>query len=230
MNYNILGIIPARGGSKGVIDKNIKLLNSKPLISFTIESAKKAKLITKTIVSTDSSRIADIAKEYGCEVPFIRPKELATDSSLTVDVVIHCLNKMKSEGINYDYVVVLQPTTPLRTPKLIDESINLLIDSGCDSVVSFVDVGANHPFRMYTIIDGSPIPLLNHNNDMTPRQELPKFYIRSGDIYAFTTDFIIKNRQLMGGDCRSIIVDSNNSINIDNENDFLLANLVISKR
>ena len=159
----------------------------------------------------------------------MRPKELATDLSLTIDVVIFCIKQLQSEGHCFDYIVVLQPTTPFRTAKLIDDSVKLLVKSNCDSVVSFVDVGANHPARMYTIIDGSPIPLLNNAHNMKPRQELPKIYIRSGDIYACKTDYILKHRKLMGGDCRSIIVDPESTVNIDDMNDFMLADLMLSK-
>ena len=229
MSKKVLGVIPARGGSKGVIDKNIKLLGDKPLIQYAIEAAKKSLRLTRTIISTDSDKIAKIAKDCGGDVPFMRPKQLATDSSLSVDVVLHSIKEMQSAGEEYDFVLLLQPTNPFRTSFLIDQSIATLVETNCDSVVSFVDVGANHPARMYRIKNDKPSPLMSNKNNMMPRQELPKIFIRSGDIYGCKTSFILSNGQLMGGDCRSIIVDQKHSINIDSKADFILANELLGQ-
>ena len=227
----VLGIIPARGGSKGIPNKNIKNLCGKPLIAYSILSSQKAKLLDRTIVSTDSQSIMNVAKEYGANVPFLRPKHLATDNALSVDVVIHSLESLyENEAIEYDIVVLLQPTTPFRTSKYIDDSIRLLVESGCDSVVSFVDVRANHPARMYKITDSQIIPILDEGVSMSPRQELEKVYIRSGDIYACRKEFLLKEKKLMGGDCRPLIIDNSLSINIDTINDFFLAERLILER
>ena len=137
----VIAIIPARAGSKGVLNKNIKSLNGKPLISYTIEEAKKSKFIDKLIVSTDSKEIADISLSQGASVPFIRPSELSTDSSLTFDVIKHTMNFLKDKDEHYDIIVLLQPTTPFRKVESIDKAILTLKKSNkYTSVVSVIEV------------------------------------------------------------------------------------------
>ncbi|MDZ7543894.1 CMP-N-acetlyneuraminic acid synthetase, partial [Clostridium perfringens] len=126
----------ARSGSKGLIDKNIKLLNGKPLIAYTIEAAIESEVCTDIIVSTDSLEYAEIAKKYRAEVPFLRPKELSADNSATEDVIIFTLNKLKDMNKIYDYFLVLQPTSPLRLSSDIRDSIRMLIDEDLNSIVS----------------------------------------------------------------------------------------------
>lgn len=221
---NILGIIPARGGSKGIPKKNLYLLNGKPLINFTIEAAKKASLLTKFIVSTDSEEIAGVAKQYGADVPFIRPEELATDTVLSVDVVKHAVAEMENQGnVRYDYLVLLQPTTPLRPPGCIDEAINKLIKTGCDTVITMVDVGANHPARMYRIENDRLVSIMDEGVSMRPRQELPPIYIRSGDVYACKRNIPFEKGSLIGNDCRAVIIPPERAINIDSMRDLILA-------
>ena len=147
---NILGVITARGGSKGVPRKNIKDLGGKPLIAYTIEVAKKSELITHLITSTDDQKIAEIAKKYGCNVPFLRPKELARDNTPTLPVLQHATEFMEKKlGIKFDYLVLLQPTSPFRIAEDIDKTIQLLIDTPeADSSVSICEVEKNqHPMK-----------------------------------------------------------------------------------
>ena len=121
MSLTFLGIIPARGGSKGIRNKNIRAFAGKPLIAYAIDAAKKSRYLSRTVVSTESEEIARVAKEYGAEVPFLRPKELAEDTSKVFDAIAHLLEKLKTdEGYAPDYIVLLQPTSPLRTAKDID--------------------------------------------------------------------------------------------------------------
>ena len=176
----VLAIIPARAGSKGLKNKNIKLLNGKPLIAYTIMQAKKSELISKIVVSTDSDEIATISKQYGAEVPFIRPKEFSYDNSLTYDVVQHCIDFFNDRQDIYDIILLLQPTTPFRPFTTIDKAIEILLnDKSFDSVVSVVDVDGNHPNRMKIIKDGKLLNYVNQGfEDMRPRKELSQVYMQ----------------------------------------------------
>ena len=197
----ILGVIPAREGSKGVLKKNIRLLNGLPLIAYSIKSAQKSKFITDLIVSTDSKEIAQISKSFGAEIPFLRPKELADDNSSSFDVVSHALDEMElKNSCKYDAVILLQPTTPFRTTALIDKSISLLDINTLDSIVSINDVGPVHPYRMYSINEEKLLtPCFSNVNDaMMPRQNLPKYFIRSGDVYLTTRKCIKSKKSLIG--------------------------------
>lgn len=222
--HHILGIIPARGGSKGIPHKNIYPLCGKPLIAYTIESARRSVRLTKLIVSTDDADIAEIARRYGASVPFLRPAELATDTALAIDVVRHALEfQEKHDGVHYDLVVMLQPTSPLKTAQDIDSVIDKLIESGCDSVVSMVDVGANHPARMYRINNDRLVSLMDERIAMRPRQELEPVYIRNGAVYACRREVIYRWNALIGPDVRPLIMPPNRSVNIDDPSDIVLA-------
>lgn len=225
--YEILGLIPARGGSKGIPQKNIKLLCGKPLIVYTIEEALKSKYLTKVVTSTDDEVIARIAKENGSEV-VNRPKELATDNSLVIETVKYTINFIEyKEGLKFDYVILLQPTSPLRTVKDIDNSIRKMIDLNADSVVSVTEVGDKHPARMKIIVNERIVDIFDKSLDFAPRQELPKIYIRNGAVYGAKREVIFKNNSLRGDDCVAYIMPEERSINIDTEIDFLLAELLM---
>ncbi|MEL0008745.1 MAG: acylneuraminate cytidylyltransferase family protein [Flammeovirgaceae bacterium] len=227
----VIAIIPARAGSKGVVGKNIKSLNGKPLISFTIEEAKKSKFIDKLIVSTDSKEIADISLSLGASVPFIRPSELSTDSSLTFDVIKHAMNFLKEKDENYDIIVLLQPTTPFRKVESIDEAIQTLKKSNkYTSVVSVVDVEGNHPLRMKKIEGDYLTNYIDQGfENMNPRNELPKVYIRSGAIYAILTKNFYEEQSLVSNLCSPIILDKIETINIDSPLDFEFCEFILNK-
>tara|TARA_B100000963_G_scaffold213021_1_gene185649 strand:- start:7564 stop:8262 length:699 start_codon:yes stop_codon:yes gene_type:complete len=227
----VIAIIPARAGSKGVLNKNIKSLNGKPLISYTIEEAKKSKYIDKLIVSTDSQEIADISSSLGASVPFIRPSELSTDSSLTFDVIKHTMNFLKDKDEHYDIIVLLQPTTPFRKVESIDEAILSLKKSNkYTSVVSVVDVEGNHPLRMKKIEGDYLINYIDQGfENMNPRNELPKVYIRSGAIYAILTKNFYEEQSLVSNLCSPIILDKMETINIDSPLDFEFCEFMLNK-
>tara|TARA_Y100001935_G_scaffold201816_1_gene170267 strand:- start:161 stop:859 length:699 start_codon:yes stop_codon:yes gene_type:complete len=227
----VIAIIPARAGSKGVLNKNIKSLNGKPLISYTIEEAKKSKFIDKLIVSTDSQEIADISSSLGASVPFIRPSELSTDSSLTFDVIKHTMNFLKDKDEHYDIIVLLQPTTPFRKVESIDEAILTLKKSNkYTSVVSVVDVEGNHPLRMKKIEGDYLINYIDQGfENMNPRNELPKVYIRSGAIYAILTKNFYEEQSLVSNLCSPIILDKIETINIDSPLDFEFCEFMLNK-
>jgi CMP-N-acetylneuraminic acid synthetase len=216
--FNVLGVIPARGGSKGIPRKNLVDLNGKPLIAYTIEAGLAAARIDRLVVSTEDDEIAKVAAEWGADVPFQRPVELASDRAHSLPVVQHAIEIMeKIDSCTYSAVVMLQPTTPLRTATDIEEGIELLIGSGADSVISLVDVGANHPFRMKKILDdGRVVNFVDQGfEDMRPRQDLPPVYIRSGDLYIARRHVVMEMDTLVGPECRGVVIPPERAVNID---------------
>lgn len=185
----ILSVIPARGGSKGIKDKNIIDLCGKPLIAYTIEEAMKSKFIDDVIISTDSRRIAEICTRYGAEIPFIRPVELALDRSKSIDVVLHAIKALKDNGRVYDCIVLLQPTQPLRIVEDIDLAIETFYRHGKKGVVSISKV-EDHPILMRTISgNGELQPLLNMSSTCR-RQDMPDYYKVNGCVYVNAVDAI----------------------------------------
>lgn len=181
-NKSILAIIPARGGSKGIARKNIINVSGKPLIQYTIDSAKKSKYIDRLVVSTEDAEIASIAVRCGAEVPFLRPIELAEDETKTVDVLIDVIKKLEELGCKYDYMVLLQPTQPLRQTFHIDEAIEMIIDKDEDSLVSVSEV-REHPILMRTVDEKNEArSLLGQRSDIR-RQDFSKVYKVNGAVY-----------------------------------------------
>jgi CMP-N-acetylneuraminic acid synthetase len=224
-NKKILAVIPARGGSKGILNKNIADVRGSPLIKYTIDAALKSKMLTHCIVSTDSDEISDVARSFGAMVPFRRPDHLSNDKALSLPVMQHAVEFMESlNGFQYDLVVMLQPTTPLRTVEDIDDSINLLLDVKADSVISVAEVEAHHPLRMKRVIDGRLINYIDQGHeDMRPRQDLPPVFIRNGAIYATTRHTLMIENSFTGKDSRAYIMPNERSLNIDTHQDLLLA-------
>ena len=219
-----LAIIPARGGSKGVKGKNIKPLAGKPLIAYTIEAALASRL-SRVILSTDSEAIARVGREFGVEVPFIRPAELATDRAKAIPVIQHALHFLEQqETEHFDAVMMLQPTTPFRTQKDIDTALQLLEDSGADSVISVIDVEGHHPARMkYLNEEGYLVdPDFCEAYENQPRQELPPMYLRNGAIYLTRRDTLLQG-SFKGKNCKALIMPQERSVNIDTEFDFAMA-------
>jgi CMP-N-acetylneuraminic acid synthetase len=226
----ILGVIPARGGSKSVPRKNIALLHGKPVIAYTIAAAQQSQHLTHYLVSSEDAEIIAIAKEYGAPVPFIRPTELATDDAPTLPVVQHAIREMEAKNnITYDCIVLLQPTTPLRLPEDIDLAIEKLISSSADSVISVCDVGAYHPARMRQIVNDRLIELpIREPKEMLRRQDLPPVYIRNGAIYAVKRDVVMCHNSMVGEISRPYIMPEERSVNIDSKLDFILAEILLS--
>jgi len=222
----ILGIIPARGGSKGIPRKNLVSLCGRPLIAYTIEAGLSSEMLSRLVVSTEDAEIAAEARKLGADVPFLRPTELATDDARSLPVVQHAVKAVEAEeGARFDVIVMLQPTTPLRTAGDIDEGIRLLLDTGSDSVVSVVDVGANHPYRMKRIDEsGRLVNFVDQGfEDMRPRQELPPVYIRSGDLYIARRAVVMEQNTLVGDKCRAVVIPEKRAVNIDTPLDLLRA-------
>lgn len=188
----ILAIIPARGGSKGIPNKNIVDVLGKPLISFTIEVALDSRYIDKVVVSTDDKTIAEISSKLGAEVPFLRPDDLARDESKVIDSVIYTIDNLEDE---FDYVIVLQPTQPIRKVEEIDEAIKEIISKGVDSLVSVSKV-RQHPILMKNIDDnGFAVSLLNANSTVR-RQDFSDIYIVNGSLYINKINTIDENTSL----------------------------------
>ena len=210
----ILGLIPARGGSKGIPSKNIIEIYGKPLIQYSIECAKGSKYLDRTIISTDDTKIKDVAVKCGGDVPFMRPPELALDTSKTIDAVVHAINWLKEHGEEYDYLVLLQNTVPLRKPWHIDEAIEKLFASNEKSLVSVTEVDEN-PVLMRTInADGTVHNLLNVNSTMR-RQDFPKFYRVDGAIYIQKLDKDFGLNTSLNDGCLSYIIEERYSVDID---------------
>ena len=225
MNKNILGVITARGGSKGIPGKNIKVLGDKPLIAYTIESAKKSKLITHLIVSTDDEEIADVAKKYGADAPFIRPKELAQDTTPHLPVMQHAIKFMVDKlGIVFDYAVILQPTSPFRMPEDIDGTIQKLIDTRADSAVSLVESDKSmHPMKAKKLEGDKVLAYCMEEVEGIRRQDIPIAYRRSGAVYAMKRDLLLKDNRLYGDFVVGCVVPKERSIDIDEPFDWLRA-------
>lgn len=225
---SVLAIIPARGGSKGVPNKNIKFLNGKPLLAYTIECAKASKLISDIVVSTDSNEIANISLEYGVEVPNLRPTQLSHDTALTIDVISYEVNRLRSLGNNYEYVLLLQPTSPLRTYNHVDNAIKKLLSTNYDTLISVTDVGGHHPLRMKSIHNDILTNYIDTGiEDMRPRNSLPKVYIRNGAIYLKKTVTLLEDHSFGSVNTLPFVMDDFASINIDTPLDFALSEVLI---
>lgn len=235
MNANkkkILGITLARGGSKSILKKNIKEIAGKPLIFYTINEALKSKYISRYIVSTDDAEIQKISLKYGAESPFLRPKKYSQDNSSSVIALQHAVRWIElKEGVKYDYVVELMATNPLKNVFDIDCSIEKLINTKADSVIAIHLLEDHHPLRIKKIINDRIVDFCLPEVLESRRQDLrPKAYVRSGSIYALNRDYLMNHSQRYGSkNSRPYILPPERSINIDSENDFLLAELLINK-
>jgi len=227
-----LGIITARGGSKGIPNKNLALLASKPLLAYTVEAALASRRLTRTVLSTDSVEIARVGMGRGVEVPFLRPQELALDSTPTIPVLQDVVRRLEEQHEFYDAVFTLQPTNPLRTVDDIDGAIGLLEQSGADSVIGFVEVGERHPARMKWIDSEGRAqdPPFAERFEGQPRQALPKLYLREGSVYVTRRDVLMNQNSLKGRDCRAWIIPPERACNIDTPFDLFLAEQMLKWR
>lgn len=231
---SILGLIPARGGSKGLPGKNIKPLLGKPLIAWTIEQAVESRYLDDVIVNTDDREIASIAAEYGAEVPFMRPAHLASDESPVMDAIIHALDQLEGRGRKFDYLVLLEPTAPLREPGNIDDAIEKLIDNEdrADSIIAVGKLGANHPYLVRKIDDDEylkPFVLPQRKRD-TRRQELPDAYIPCGVIYMSKVEVLRQTRTWFYQERTLPFVTKRwQDFTIDDEWDFLCVESIMRK-
>jgi len=223
---NILGIITARGGSKGIPQKNLRKIYKKPLIQYTIEVAKKSK-INKLIVSTDDPKIAKLSKSLKIEVPFLRPKKISQDSTPTIDVIKHALNYLlKTNQYCPEIIVILQPTSPFRSVKIINDSINMLQRTNSTSVVTVSPV-THPPFTMFYYNSKHLKPFSRKHTKYTRRQMYPTLYYPNGLIYTLWTKTLFKYDSIYGPRINSIIINKNDSIDIDDNYDMFIAEMTM---
>ncbi|WP_026944764.1 acylneuraminate cytidylyltransferase family protein [Algoriphagus marincola] len=218
----ILGLIPARGGSKGIPGKNIKLLNGKPLLAYTFESAQKSSLLSKTILSSDDAEIIQTAQELGLEVPFVRPADLADDKSPTLPVIQHALRFFLEKGENFDAVCLLQTTYPFRASGLIDKAIEKFIQMDADALISVLPVP--HEFNPHWVFEPDNSGLLNISTGekkiISRRQDLPPAYIRDGAIYLTKAKTLLEEGSLYGDSLTYFETDPSNYVNLDTFQDW----------
>ena len=221
MKINILGVTLARGGSKGIKNKNLVKIKGKPLIYYTIKEAKKIKELTKYIVSTDSIKIKKIAQNFKAEVPFIRPKKFSKDNSSSASALKHALLECeKIYNIRFNYIVELMATNPLKTALDIKKVIKILIKNKADSVIAVNQLFDHHPARIKKIIKGKLYDFAVKEKLESRRQDLkPNAYVRSGSIYAMSRKYVINQKRYFSGKSLAYILPIKRTINIDDKND-----------
>ncbi|MEK7067231.1 MAG: acylneuraminate cytidylyltransferase family protein [Patescibacteria group bacterium] len=230
-----LGIITARGGSKGIPGKNIKKLGGKPLIAYTIETALKSGVFDRVILSTDDRKIAEVGRRYGAEVPFMRPKELAKDDTATLPVLLHAVSYLKEiENYSADYIMILQPTSPFRQPFHIQEAVKLLKRSGADSVLGVSEIPEQfNPDRTMkidkngwlTLWSGRPV-----RKRISRRQDLPNAFWNTCALYLFKTKFLFdqKESNFFGKNVKPYIMDKKYALDINTMDDWRMAEKVVA--
>jgi CMP-N,N'-diacetyllegionaminic acid synthase len=228
----VLAVIPARGGSKSIPRKNLAPLCGRPLIVYTFQAAKESRFLDRVLLSTDDEEIADVGRRHGIEVPFLRPAELARDDTPTLPVIQHAVEFLEeAEGYRSGYVVILQPTSPLRRGCHIDDALQLLAQSGADSVVSVVEVPHNfNPVSVMRIVEGRLKPFLDTGHPILRRQDKPRVYARNGPaVLAMTYETLMLKGDLFGEDCRPYIMPEEVSVDIDKPFDLELASLLLDR-
>lgn len=228
-NRKFLCIITARSGSKGIKNKNIQIINKKPLIYYSINSAKNSKYLDKIIFSTDSLKYKKKAIQYGIDVPFIRPKKLSKDTTPSADVIIHAINFLKENNIVFDYVVLLEPTSPFTTSKDIDLSIKKIVDKKSNSLLSITEAtkfNINFQFKKFK----SKIKALKKNNNHTRRQDVDKTFVIDGGIYISKINHFMKNKSFVSNDTVGIEFEKWKSLEIDDIDDLNFARLTYKSK
>jgi len=233
-NKKIIAIIPARGGSKGIPKKNIKIIAGKPLIAYTIEPALKSKYLERVIVSTDSQEITEVAKKYGVEVPFLRPKELARDDSPVIDALFHALSWFEKRGECFDVVVLLEPTSPLRKDDDIDNAIKLFLKN-YDKTDSLIGIGeihsdTQHPYGVIKKIEAGYVkPFIKHKEPYQ-RQQLKKAYSVYGGIYISKVDTLKKYKTFYQKRTTPYFIERWQNYEIDDIYDFICVEAILKER
>lgn len=217
-----LAIIPARGGSKGVPGKNKKLLNGKPLIQYSIDAALQSKYIDEVVVTTDDEEIIGISKSLGANVPFVRPKHLAEDTTPTLPVIQHVISYFETEGKHFDAICLLQPTSPFRPKGFLDKALETFNEKQTDSLVSVLEVPHEYnPHWTFKPNENGVLEIATgEKNIISRRQELPKAYHRDGSIYITKTNIIQQESSLYGNSIAYVVSDAAYYVNIDTQKDW----------
>lgn len=225
---NVLAVIPARGGSKGIPGKNIKDFAGQPLIVHSIDAALQCAHISKTVVSTDDDKIAEVAKAHGAQV-IKRPDELAADTSLAIDAIKHAVLKVEEEGEDVDIVLMLEPTSPFRRQEDLDKCVQVLLDDRADSVATFTDAHVS-PNRLWRVSEDVVEPFIKGAVPWLPRQKQPKAYELTGQIYGLSRKVLFENEDEISfllGRKFAVITPRETALDIDTELDFMLAEKVV---
>lgn len=226
--HRVVGLIPARAGSKGVPRKNLREIGGKPLLSWSIDTALRVPGIDRIIVSTDGAEISEVATSAGVEAS-ARPAALATDTAVVADVIRYEIRRLRSEGEEAVVMVLLEPTSPFRTATMVTDCLRKLEAESLDSVATFIPAHLN-PHRAWRIVDNQPEAFIEGANPWLPRQRLPEAYQLSGTVYAFRLDRLPESgSQVLFGAAGALIIDPLYSMDIDNELDFVIADAVLSK-
>jgi len=230
---NIVGIIPARGGSKGIPRKNIRKLAGKPLLTYTAEAAFGSKLLNRIILSTEDEEIKQLGLKLGLDVPFIRPAKLAEDNTPSLPVIQHAVRTLEVDENYRSYViVVLQPTSPLRTSEHIDEALEIFLSENADSLVSVTEV--THNMNPYSVMrlkkDGTIEPFLKYDENKNLRQVKPVFYARNGAaIYICSYECLIDKNSLFGDSTLPYFMKKEDSFDLDDEVDWFVLESILQK-
>lgn len=228
----IICIIPARGGSKGLPKKNIRPLLGKPLIGWSIEQAHQAKIFDVVMVSTEDNEIATIARDFGAELPYLRPETLARDNSSIIEVIDHAINYYESVKMIFDYTVLLEPTSPLRKKEDIFNAMKLLVDSSeiADSLVSVGEIHMESPFISQVVQKNFVKPLMEEEfENIFQRQQLPKTYFPYGVIYASKTSTLLQQRKFYQPRTIPYFIDRWQNFEIDDYIDFICTQLIMKE-
>lgn len=231
-NKTFLAIVPARGGSKGLPGKNIKELCGKPLIAWSIESGLKSKYLDEVIVTTDSKDIANIAKQYGASVPFLRPDVLASDTATSFDAIKHTIEFYKNEfAKEFDYIVLLEPTSPLREARDINIAIEQLFNSNADSIVGICKTEDQNPaFLVFKNEKDFISGYENHDMKVLRRQDIKDVYFFEGTIYISKTDVLLNKKTFYHENTIGYVVPKYKSLEIDDIDDFIMVEAIMKHK
>lgn len=224
MKFRVIAIIPARGGSKGLKRKNLRMLDDKPLIAYSIEAALQATLIDSVYVSSEDEEILRVARDYGAST-IVRPHELAIDTAQNDIVIRHSLEEIGARD-NFDIIVLLQPTSPLRRSEHIDKCVETLFEEGVKSTMSVCRVD-HHPGKSVLIHDNEIIPYTNYQDIEARRQDMMEVYRQNGAVYALRIEDFFEQGKFYIPPCRACVMHKNESVDIDDELDLVLAEVLI---
>lgn len=230
MKPRVLAVVPARSGSKGIPGKNIRLLAGKPLLAYPADAARESRVVDRIVLSTDSEEIAQVGRELGLEVPFLRPPELAQEDSPMQPTIEHAVVEVEAGGWQPEVVLVLQPTAPLRKGEHIARAVTLLVESGASSVVTVVEIPQHfNPQYAMRIVEGRVEPFLPGRTRLTRRQDVEPAYSRDGTVYAVRRDVLVEEHDLYGKNCSPLVLAPDESINLDTPEDWAAAEARITR-
>lgn len=224
----LIAIVPARGGSKSIPGKNVHLLGGKPLLAWSIEVAQQVSEIDRIIVSTDDAQVASIGRAFGAEV-YARPPHLATDEALVIDALKDLLRRLRAEGETAEWVILLEPTCPLRTPDDVRDCLKLIAQGGYDSAATFKEAELN-PHRAWRLVNGFPEVFIPGAVPWLPRQKLPKAYQLNGAVYVFRANLLAQEaKSLLVGKLGAVLMPRERSQDIDDSVDFIIVEALLKK-